>query len=209
MIISSDINRISNRFLEQVKSVLVKGGVIIYPTDTGYALGCLTSFSQSVKKIRDIRGLDKNHHFSLICKDLSHIGKLAQIQTSHFRILKKLTPSPHTFIFRATKMVPSVLCFPKKQTIGLRVLEHPFCQKITQYIEDALLSVSLNESDIALNQELNDAFDIQNSKFGKQVDLIIDTGFCKNQPSSVVDFSDTEISIIRKGVGDLSLLIPE
>ncbi len=179
------------RFIHQAVKVLQKGGVIVYPTDSGYALGCALDNKEGVDRIRQIRQLDKNHNFTLICKDLSELSQYAQIDTVIFRLLKAHTPGAYTFIMNATKEVPKRLQHPKRKTIGLRIPDNKITRALLDVLNAPILSVSL----ILPDQE----------RLEKQVDLIIDGGHCDVEPSTVVDLTQFPPVIIRLGKGDPSV----
>lgn len=189
------------RLIEQAVTVIQQGGVIIYPTDSAYALGCHLGDKAASERIRQIRQLDKHHHFTLVCNDLSQLSSYARVDNPVFRLLKAYTPGPYTFILEATKEVPRRLLHPKRKTIGLRVPEHPITQALLSTLGEPLMSVTL----IAPGHvhPLTDMDKIVQT-FSKQVDLIIDGGPCSTDPTSVIDLTQSPPQVIRAGKGDVS-----
>ncbi|MFT0211213.1 L-threonylcarbamoyladenylate synthase [Pseudomonas sp. F1_0610] len=187
------------RLIRQVIEVIQKGGVIIYPTDSSYALGCRVGDKTAVDRIRRLRRLDDKHNFTLICRDLSELGLYAKVDTVAFRLLKAHTPGPYTYILNATREVPRILMHPKRRTIGLRVPNNPIAQAILNELGEPLLSVSLILPDH--DEPLNDPYEIRDV-LENQVDLIIDGGYCSLEPSTVISMVDDTIEILRVGCGD-------
>ena len=190
------------RLVLQVVEVLRAGGVIAYPTDSGYALGTTLGNKNGLEKIRKIRSLSKRHDFTLMMRDLSHIGEYAKLDNNAFRLLKKILPGAYTFILEGTRDVPKRLLHEKKKTIGVRVSHHGVVQALLEELGEPLMSVSL----ILEGREFYDIDDVRDA-VDNQVDLIIDDGYCPPEPTTVIDLSAGGVEIIRHGAGDTSLLV--
>lgn len=190
------------RLVTQVVEVLKAGGVIAYPTDSGYALGTTLGNKNGLEKIRQIRSLSKRHDFTLMMRDLSHIGEYAKLNNNAFRLLKKILPGAYTFILQGTRDVPKRLLHEKKKTIGVRVSSHGVVQALLEELGEPLMSVSL----ILKGFEFYDINDVQDA-VDNQVDLIIDDGYCPPEPTTVIDLSGEAVVIIRHGAGDTSLIV--
>ncbi len=193
------------RLIRQAAEVLHAGGVIVYPTDSGYALGCHIGDKESLDRIRRIRQVDKNHNFTLICRDLSEIAVYSKVSNSHYRILKAHTPGAYTFILKATREVPKRLQHPKRRTIGIRVPDHPVTRETLDVLDQPLMSTSL----ILPGQDapLADPAEIR-ELLGHQVDMVIDSGLCAPLPTTVVDLTADYPALIRVGGGDISWINP-
>ena len=188
-----------DRLIKQVVSVLLGGGVIVYPTDSTYALGCHIGDKGALDRIRRIRQLGDKHNFTLVCKDLSSLASYAQVHNSAYRILKAYTPGPYTFILKATPEVPRRLMHPKRKTIGLRVPDNAIAQAILEKIGEPIMSTSLILPDE--EERLLDPYEMR-SKIGKLVDLIVDGGACGFEPTTMIDLVEGVPKIIRVGKGD-------
>ena len=188
-----------DRLVKQAVDVIRKGGVIIYPTDSSYALGCRLGDKSALERIRRIRRLDDKHNFTLMCRDLSELGVFAKVNTTAFRLLKAYTPGPYTYILNATREVPRMLMHPKRRTIGLRVPGHPIAQALLAELGEPLMSVTLIMPDA--DEPLSDPYEIRDL-LESQVDLIIDGGYGGIESSTVVSFVDEEPEILREGCGD-------
>ena len=188
-----------DRLIKQAVDVIRKGGVIIYPTDSSYALGCRLGDKSALDRIRRIRQLDDKHNFTLMCRDLSDLGVFAKVNSSAFRLLKAYTPGPYTYILNATREVPRMLMHPKRRTIGLRVPAHPIAHALLAELGEPLMSVSLILPDSEM--PLSDPYEIRDL-LEYQVDLIIDGGYGGIEASTVVSFVDEEPEILREGIGD-------
>lgn len=188
-----------DRIIKQVVSVLLDGGVIVYPTDSTYALGCHIGDKGALDRIRRIRQLGSKHNFTLVCKDLSSLASYAQVHNSAYRILKAYTPGPYTFILKATPEVPRRLQHPKRKTIGLRVPDNAIARAILEQLGEPIMSTSLILPDE--EERLLDPFEMR-SKIGKLVDLIVDGGPCGFDPTTMIDLVDGVPQIIREGKGD-------
>lgn len=191
-----------SRLIVQSVSVINRGGVLVYPTDSGYAIGCRVGEKAALEKIRQLRGLNKRHHFSLLCHNLSQISLYAQVDNVSFRLLKACTPGPYTFILTATKEVPKRLLHSKRKTVGLRIPDNPVLQAILRVLDAPLMSVSLLLS-TEHQQPLAEIEDIK-ELLRNSVDLIIDSGFCLTEPTSVIDLTCRPPQVLRVGQGDLT-----
>ncbi|MCI5107760.1 MAG: threonylcarbamoyl-AMP synthase [Pseudomonadales bacterium] len=186
------------RVINQAVKVLLAGGVIVYPTDSTYALGCHIGDKAALDRIRRIRQLSSKHNFTLVCADLSSLSSYAQVTNTAYRILKAYTPGPYTFILKATPEVPRRLMHPKRKTIGLRVPDHPVAQAILEGMGEPIMSTSLILPD---QDQLVDPYEMR-MKLGKLVDLIIDGGACGLDPTTMVDLVEGVPQLIRQGKGD-------
>ncbi len=189
------------RLIKQAVEILRKGGVIVYPTDSSYAVGCLIGDKNAVERIRCLRQLDDRHNFTLVCSDLSQIGLFAKVDTGAFRLLKAYTPGPYTFILNATREVPRMLLHPKRRTIGLRVPEHPLALALTEALGEPLMSVSLILPGDQL--PLSDPYQMR-KLLEHYVDLIIDGGYGGLEACTVVNLAGGEPEVLRVGCGDPS-----
>ncbi|MFK7864401.1 MAG: L-threonylcarbamoyladenylate synthase [Pseudohongiellaceae bacterium] len=192
------------RSIKQAVNVLLQGGVIVYPTDSTYALGCHIGDKTALERIRRIRKLDAKHNFTLVCSDLASISTYAQVHNSAYRILKAYTPGPYTFILKATAEVPRRLMHPKRKTIGLRVPDNAIAQAIISSLGEPIMSTSLilPEED----EQLFDAYEMR-LKLGKIVDLIIDGGAGGLEPTTMIDLVDGTPAVLRTGKGDAAPFI--
>ena len=189
------------RLIDQAVDIVNRGGVIAYPTDSGYALGCHLGDKSALERIRRIRRLDERHHFTLVCRDLSELGNYAQVNNSVYRLLKAHIPGPYTFILKASAEVPRRLKHPKRRSVGLRVPDNRIALALLETLGEPLMSVSL----ILPGEELpmTDPYDIRDT-LQHELDLVIDGGFCGMEPTSVVDLVDDIPTIVRVGQGDVS-----
>lgn len=182
------------RLIRQAIDVLDEGGVIAFPTDSSYALGCRIGDKQASDRIRAIRKLPDDHNFTLICADLSELSTYAKINKETFKLIKEYTPGPYTFILPATKEVPRRLQHPKRKTIGIRIPDHPIVKAFLEELHDSLMSVTLFLP--GEEKPLDKAEEIY-KKLNRQVDVILDSGFCDNEPTTVVDFTSNEDGTAR------------
>ncbi|MEV4508367.1 L-threonylcarbamoyladenylate synthase [Dactylosporangium sp. NPDC049525] len=186
------------RLLQQLVTVLRDDGLIAYPTDSCYALGCQLGSRPGLERIRDIRKLDDRHHFTLMCRDFAQLGQFVQISNSVFRLVKAVTPGSYTFILPASPEVPRRLLHPKKRTVGVRIPEHTVTQAILAELGEPLLSSTLllpgQDEPMTQGWEIKEELD-------NQVDVVID-GECGVEPTTVVDLSGDEPEILRVGAGD-------
>lgn len=187
------------RLLREAVKILRSGGVMIYPTDSCYAFGCMLGNKEGMERIRAIRGVDDKHHFTLVCRDLSEIARYARVDNRQYRLLKAATPGSYTFILEATKEVPRRLQHPKRSTIGLRVPDHPVVAGLLAELDEPILSMTLSLSGDEL--PMNDPEDIR-ERLGNRVDVILDTGFCSIEPTTVVDLCGDAPELLRRGRGD-------
>jgi len=192
------------RLIAQAVTIIRNGGVIVYPTDSCYALGCHVGDKRAMERIARIRQTDTKHNFTLVCRDLSDIATYARVDNTMFRMLKSLTPGPYTFLLKATNEVPRRLQNPKRKTIGIRIPDNAICQALLGELGEPLMSSTLIMPDKELPE--TDPEDIRDL-VGKHVDLIIDGGNCGFEPTSVLALSDNgEIEISRRGRGDLAFM---
>jgi len=191
------------RLIAQSVAVIRSGGIVVYPTDSSYALGCHIGNKTAVDQIYRIRQANKEHNFTLVCRDLSEIAIYAKVDNASFRLMKSLTPGPYTFILKATHEVPRRLQNPKRKTIGLRVPDHPIAQAILQMLEEPIMSSTLilpgqetPETEPETIQELLE----------HQVELVIDGGQCGFEPTTVIDLMGESPQILRQGRGTTDML---
>ncbi len=189
-----------SRLVTQAVATIRQGGLIVYPTDSGYALGCHIGDKKALDRIRRIRKLDKSHNFTLVCRDLSELAIYARVDNASFRVLKSHTPGPYTFILRASAEVPNRLQHPKKKTIGIRVPESPIALSLLESLGEPLMSTSLILPDEEL--PLADPEEIYERLKGR-VDLVINGGFVSDEPTSVIDMMEGFPRIVRRGAGNL------
>jgi tRNA threonylcarbamoyl adenosine modification protein (Sua5/YciO/YrdC/YwlC family) len=189
------------RLLKRAAEVVRGGGIIVYPTDSCYAFGWHIGDKQALEKIRRIRQTESDHDFTLVCRDLSDIATYARVENWAYRLLRSLTPGPYTFILRATHEVPKRLQDPKRRSIGIRVPDHPIAQGLLDELGEPLMSSTLLLPGDAL--PLTEAEDIR-ERIQNLVDAIIDGGACGVEPTSVLDLSRDEVSVLRQGKGDVS-----
>ncbi|RHW22032.1 L-threonylcarbamoyladenylate synthase [Pseudomonas jilinensis] len=187
------------RLIRQAVEIIRQGGVIAYPTDSAYALGCHLGDKDAQERIRRLRQLDDKHNFTLVCRDLSELSVYAKVDNSIFRLLKANTPGPYTFILNATTEVPRRLLHPKRRTIGLRIPNHQITLDLLEALGEPLMSVTLILPGDSL--PLTDPQMIRD-RLGKQLDLIIDGGACNIEPTTVVSLLDGQIEVQRLGLGD-------
>lgn len=191
------------RLINRVAAALREGGVIIYPTDSCYALGCHISAKLAQEQIRRLRQVSDKHNFTLVCRDLSEISIYAKVDNSAYRLIRALTPGPYTFILRATHEVPRRLQNPRRKTIGLRVPDNVIALAILETVGDPILSSTLLLP--GEDMPLTDPTYIY-QRLGKQVDLVIDGGNCGFEPTTVIELIDGVPKIARYGRGDTSML---
>ncbi|MFG6138491.1 L-threonylcarbamoyladenylate synthase [Halomonas sp. B23F22_10] len=189
------------RLVDQAVEIIRKGGVIAYPTDSGYALGCHLGDKKAIERIKWLRSLDDKHNFTLVCSDLSEIGTYAKVDNAVFRLLKAHTPGAYTFILNATTEVPRLLLHPKRRSIGVRVPDHHITRALLDALGEPLMSVTL----IPEGEELpmTDAEEIRD-RFGAHLSLVIDGGACHLEPTSVIDLRDLPPTVVREGRGDVA-----
>jgi tRNA threonylcarbamoyl adenosine modification protein (Sua5/YciO/YrdC/YwlC family) len=188
------------RLLTRAADIVRDGGVIAYPTDSCYALGCHVGDKAAMERLRRIRGVDERHHFTLMCRDLSELGTYAHVDNMQYRLLKTLTPGSYTFILEATKDLPRRILHPRRKTIGVRVPQHPVALALLAALGEPLLSTTL----ILPGDEapLDDARAIR-TKLEHDVDLVLDGGPCGSEPTTVVDLTGAAPEVLREGRGSL------
>jgi len=186
------------RLIRQAVEILRADGLIVYPTDSTYALGCHVGDKRGMERIRRIRALDKKHNFTLVCRDLSEIAIYARVDNSAYRLLRSLTPGPYTFILSATHEVPRRLQNPKRKTIGIRVPDHPIAQALLAELGQPLMSSTL----ILPGKDIpeTEAEEIR-ERLESDVDLVIDGGHCGFEPTTVIDMSEGAPQLLRQGCG--------
>ena len=189
------------RLIKQAVEIVRKGGVIVYPTDSCYALGCALGNKTAMERILAIRKIDLKHHLTLMCADLSDLGTYAKVDNSQFRQLKAATPGSYTFILQATKEVPNRTLHPKRKTIGLRVPDNAIALALLRELGEPMLSstLMLPEDD----EPLTDPYEIRD-RLAHAVDAVIDVGWCGTEPTTVIDMTDG-VALVRQGKGDVAL----
>jgi tRNA threonylcarbamoyl adenosine modification protein (Sua5/YciO/YrdC/YwlC family) len=188
------------RLIRHAADIIRDGGVAVLPTDSSYAIVCHLDDKRAVERIRRIRQLDKNHNFTLVCRDLSEIASYARVGNAAYRLLKAHTPGPYTFLLRATAEVPRRLQHPKRKTIGIRVPDNAICQELLAQLGQPLMSATL----IMPGEDFPETdADTIREQLEHQVDLVVDGGHCGVEPTTVVDLTETVPSIIRRGRGSL------
>jgi tRNA threonylcarbamoyl adenosine modification protein (Sua5/YciO/YrdC/YwlC family) len=186
------------RLIRSAVDIVRKGGVIVYPTDSCYALGCHLGDKGAMERIRAIRQVDERHHFTLVCRDLSEIAQYAKVDNVQYRLLKANTPGSYTFLLHATKDVPRRLQHPRRSTIGIRVPDHPVVLALLTELGEPLLSTTLILP--GDEQPLTEAEEIR-ERLEHQVDLVLDAGHCGAEPTTVIDLSDDTPVLVRMGKG--------
>jgi tRNA threonylcarbamoyl adenosine modification protein (Sua5/YciO/YrdC/YwlC family) len=190
------------RLIRQAVDIIRDGGIVAYPTDSAYALGCQIGDKAALDRIRRIRKLDERHNFTLVCRDLSEIATYARIDNTAYRLLRRATPGPYTFILRATSEVPRRLMHPKRKTVGLRVPDNAITAALLADLGEPLMSVTLIMP--GDDYPLTDPYDIRET-LQHEVDLVIDGGFCGLEPTTVVDLAEGVPLVVRVGKGDVGL----
>jgi tRNA threonylcarbamoyl adenosine modification protein (Sua5/YciO/YrdC/YwlC family) len=192
------------RLIAMVADTLRRGGVVVYPTDSIYAIGCRIGDKAAMERIRRIRGLDRKHLFTMVCRDLSEIANYARVDNQSYRLIRSMTPGPFTFILAATKHVPKRLQHPRRRTVGIRVPSHPVPRAMLEALGEPLLSSSMQ---LAGDPEpLTEPYEIF-ERVGSEVDIVIDSGVCGVEPTSVIDLVGPAPEVIRQGMGDVGHLI--
>jgi tRNA threonylcarbamoyl adenosine modification protein (Sua5/YciO/YrdC/YwlC family) len=189
------------RFVRQAADALRGGGVIVYPTDSCYALGCHIGDKAALERIRAIRETDRNHHFTLVCRDLADVGKYAMVDNWQYRLLRAHTPGPYTFLLKASRETPRRLKHERRGTIGLRVPDHPVtAMLLTEFGEPVMSSTLLLPNEDLPRTDAKEIYD----RLGSSVDLVLDGGNCGLIPTSVIDLSTDRAVVLRVGRGDVS-----
>ena len=191
------------RRVAEIVATIRSGGLLAYPTDSSYALGCHIGDKRAMDRIRRTRKTDKNHNFTLVCSDLSEISLYARTDNWAYRLIKSLTPGPYTFILQATREVPKRLQHPRRKTIGIRVPDNAIVQAILGALGEPIMSSTLTLP--GDDTPLTDVDEIE-ARIGHQIDLIVEGGTTGVEPTSVIDLSEGSINILRKGRGDTTAL---
>lgn len=189
------------RLIRQAAEIMRGGGLVVFPTDSAYALGGLTGDADLLQRIRRLRAVDERHHFTLMCRDLSEIATFARVDNAQYRLLKATTPGPYTFILEGTRELPRRVLHPKRKTIGLRVPDHPVVAALLAELNEPILTSTLLLP--GEDHPLTDAENIR-ERIGKQVDLVIEAGFCGPEATTVIDLTSGTPSLVRAGRGDLA-----
>ncbi|QFZ19359.1 L-threonylcarbamoyladenylate synthase [Saccharothrix syringae] len=189
------------RAIDQVVALIKADGLVAYPTDSCYALGSRLGNKEGLDRIRQIRHLDDKHHFTLMCRDFAQLGQFVHVDNAVFRAIKAATPGSYTFILPATNEVPRRLLHPKKKTVGARIPDHPVAQALLAELGEPLLSSTLLLPD--QDEPLVQGWEIK-ERLDHVVDAVLDSGDCGTEPTTVVDFSQGEPEVIRRGAGDPS-----
>lgn len=194
-----------HRLIVQAADIIRKGGLVVYPTDSAYALGCHLGDKDALERIRTLRKLDKNHNFTLMCRDLSEIATYARVDNQAYRLIKNHTPGAYTFILEATADVPRRLMHPKRKTIGLRVPDNPIALALLEELGEPLMTSSL----LLPGEEfpMTDPYEIRDT-LEHFVELVIDGGYCGLEPTTVIDLTDSTPQLLRQGKGDFSPFDP-
>lgn len=187
------------RLIKQAAAILRNGGVIAYPTDSSYALGCLPGDGSAVARVRAVRGVDAEHHLTLVCRDLADAGHFARLDNWQFRIVRQGVPGPFTFLLPATREVPRRLQHPKRSTIGIRVPDHPVVRALLAELHEPILSTTLilpgDTAPLNAPEEIRD-------RLQAKVDAVIDAGPCSAVPTTMIDLDTEPAVIVRRGGGD-------
>jgi tRNA threonylcarbamoyl adenosine modification protein (Sua5/YciO/YrdC/YwlC family) len=190
------------RLIRRAAEIVRDGGLIAYPTDSCYALGCHIGDAEALERLRRVRGADRHHHFTLVCRDLREIGRYARIDTWQFRLLKAATPGPFTFLLPATRETPRRLQHPRRRTIGVRIPDHPVVRLLLAELGEPLMSSTLIIPGDAL--PLTDGREIR-ARLEHDIDAVLDGGNCGIEPTTVVDLAVMPPTIVRRGKGDIAL----
>ena len=185
--------------LGRAAEIIAKGGLVVYPTETTYVLGCHIGDKQALDRVRNLRRLGKDHHLTLMCRDLSEISQYARVENANYRTLKQHTPGPFTFLLQATREVPRRLVHPRRNTIGLRIPASPIARGLLEALGEPMMSTSMRLPEH--EHPLVDAEDIRD-RLEHQVDLIVDGGHCGIEPTTVVDLTGGDALVIRQGRGE-------
>ena len=194
------------RLIRRAAEIIDQGGLIVYPTDSCYALGCHIGDKNAMQRIRKIRQLDDKHNFTLVCRDLSELSNYALVDNSSYRLMKRCTPGPYTFLLKATHEVPRRLQTPKRKTIGLRVPDHPIALHLCEELNQPMMSSTLILPGAV--EPLSDPLEMRDI-LQHDIDLVIDGGFCGVLATTVIDLVDDNPNILRQGKGDASWLMQD
>jgi tRNA threonylcarbamoyl adenosine modification protein (Sua5/YciO/YrdC/YwlC family) len=192
------------RLIRQAVEVVRAGGIIAYPTDSCYALGCHINDKNALERLRVIRRTDRHHHFTLVCADLADVGRFARLDTWQFRLIKACTPGPYTFLLRATRETPRRLQHARRHTIGVRIPDHPVPHMLLTELQEPLMSATLMLP--GDEQPLTHGSEIQ-ERLEHEIDAVLDGGDCGVEPTTVVDLSSSPPVIVRQGKGSLVPLV--
>jgi len=192
------------RLLREAVAILRRGGVIVYPTDSLYALGCHLGDKAAVERMRRVRDIDERHHLTMMCRDLAEIGSLARVDNQNYRLIKACTPGSYTFILQANRELPRRILHSNRKTIGVRIPDHPVVRGLLDEMQEPLLSTSLLLPGDA--QPMNDAVEIR-QRLEHAVDLVIDAGSCGVEPTSVIDLTGPAPVVLRRGRGDVAAFL--
>jgi len=191
------------RLVRRAAEIVVQGGLIAYPTDSCYALGCRLGDARALERLRRVRALDERHHLTLMCSDLAQVATFAVVNNAQYRLIRSATPGSFTFILRARRELPRRLLHARRKTIGVRIPSHPVARALLAELTEPMLSATLHLPRDA--EPLSDAQEIR-ARLEHDLDLVIDAGSCGIEPTSVVDLSTDDVSVLRRGRGDLSRL---
>jgi tRNA threonylcarbamoyl adenosine modification protein (Sua5/YciO/YrdC/YwlC family) len=194
--ISVNVHGPKPREIDRITGVLVRGGLIAYPTDSGYALGWRTDNRQARDRVIRLRGLNRQHHFTFCCRSLSDVGLLTQVSNQWHRMIRQYTPGPYTFILPATSQVPRSVKH-RQQTIGVRIPDHPVVQALLESLDEPLLSSSLILPD---EEEIYDSEDLYDAVH-QDIDCFVDAGYCALEPTTLIDLTGTHPAVLRQGAG--------
>ena len=189
------------RLVRRAGHILRGGGLIAYPTDSCYALGCMQAATKAIERLRRIRGVDERHHLTIMCRDLAEVGAYAMVDDARFRMIKRVTPGSYTFILRATRSLPRRLVHPKRKTIGVRVPSHAVAQALLAELDEPMLSSTLILA--GDEQPLSDAEQIR-ERLERELELVVDAGSCGTEPSTVLDLTGETPLVVRQGKGSLA-----
>ena len=187
------------RLINQAAEILNDGGILVYPTDSVYGIGCKIGDKRALERIRKIRNLNKDHNFTLLCRNISEVAIYAKLNNSNFRTLRTFTPGPFTFVLAASSELPRRLLHPKRKTVGVRIPDNLVIQALMNALSGPVINMTFTLSDDEFG--LSDAYEIK-QRVGAQVDAIIDGGYCGILPSTVVDLTDDIPTLVRQGLGD-------
>jgi tRNA threonylcarbamoyl adenosine modification protein (Sua5/YciO/YrdC/YwlC family) len=190
------------RLIRKAVDILRQGGIIIYPTDTVYGLGCDLSNKKGIERIYELKRRNRKQPLSFICSDLKHISQYAKVTDYAYKTMKRFLPGPYTFILEASRLVPKII-LPKRSTTGIRVPDNQICLALITELGQPIISTSVKTTD---GEDLGNPYEIE-ERFGRTVDLIIDGGIIIPEPSSVISLVDDNIEIIRNGKGDVSAFL--
>tara|TARA_Y100001933_G_C18958169_1_gene546934 strand:- start:185 stop:808 length:624 start_codon:yes stop_codon:yes gene_type:complete len=190
------------RLINQAAEILNDGGILVYPTDSVYGIGCKIGDKRALERIRKIRNLNKDHNFTLLCRNISEVAIYAKLNNSNFRTLRTFTPGPFTFVLAASSELPRRLLHPKRKTVGVRIPDNLVIQALMNALSGPVINMTFTLPDDEFG--LSDAYEIK-QRVGAQVDAIIDGGYCGILPSTVVDLTDDTPTLVRQGLGDFFL----